>query len=313
MFNQIKADTLTKYYKSTPAVFNVSFTLEKGFIYGLLGPNGAGKSTLCSLLSTATVPDTGEISFFSRVFSRNNSRLNNSDLNEIRKNIGFLPQSSPLFPEMTISEYLLFMGSAKGLGGNELYKAVNRSLEATGIDKYQCKVISSLSSGTAHRAAISGAIIGDPELLILDEPSNSLDPQQNILLRNIILNRKNNSKITLVSSHNLYEIQNICDRVIILSQGQIVKTGDLESLADKNILQISITLAAPCEALTLAVLKLNGVIACKSQNNIISVTAEKGCNIAKISSAITSNGGIIVGFSTSAPSLEDTYLKLISQ
>ncbi len=313
MVNQITADTITKYYKSTVAIYNVSFTMEKGHIYGLLGPNGAGKSTLCSILSTATLPDTGEINFFSHIFSRNNSRLNNSNLNEIRKNIGFLSQNSILFPEMTVSEYLLFMGSAKGLLGNDLYNAVNQSIEATDIEKYQTKVISSLSSGTAHRVAISGAIIGDPDFLILDEPSNSLDPEQNILLRNIIFNRKKEDKITLISSHNLYEIQNLCDKVIILSQGQVVKTGDLDRLTDKNTIQISITLASPCEKLTSVISKLDCVISCKSQNNTITVTAEKSCSIAKISSAITSNGGIIVGFSTSAPSLEDIYLKLISK
>lgn len=313
MLNRITVDTVTKYYKSTPAIYNVSLTLEKGFVYGLLGPNGAGKSTLCSMLSTSLIPDTGEINFFSRIFSPNTERVLNKDLDEIRKGIGYLPQKPFLFKEMTVAEYLLFVGSSKGLKGNRLYHAVNDVLVATDIESFQNKIIATLSEGSCHRVAISAAILADPDFLIMDEPSNSLDPMQNLLLRNIIFNRKKDNKITLISSHNLYEIENLCDKVIILSEGQVVKTSDLDRLSDKSTIEIHITLSSSVEKSISAVSKINGVISCKNQKNSIVLLAKKDISLEKISTAITSSGGTIIGFSTTVPSLEDMYLKLISK
>lgn len=305
----IKVDTVTKYYKSSIALLNVSFTLEKGHIYGLLGPNGAGKSTLCSILSTATPPDTGEVIFFSQTFSREHSQ----SINNIRRNIGYLPQNPPIYPEMTAQEYLLFSGNSKGLSGDTLYNAVNSLFEMSELSLYADRPISTLSQGNARRVAILASIIAKPEFLILDEPSASLDPEQNLLLREIILNRKSSHNITLISSHNLYEIQNLCDRIIMLSNGQIVKTGDIGKLANDNPLQIKITLSSASSRITAAIEKLPDVISCKILGNTVFITAKANCNLTRISETIALNKGIIIGFTTAEPSLEDVYLKLISK
>ncbi len=220
----IEVKNLVKRYGDFEAVRGVSFEIKKGMIYGFLGPNGAGKSTTMNIITGCLAATEGEVT------------VNGCDIYEdpigAKSAIGYLPEIPPLYIDMTAEEYLAFVGEAKGFSGDKLYREVDRVIAKTGLTSYSTKLIKNLSKGYKQRVGIAQAIIGNPEIIILDEPTVGLDPRQIIEIRELIRELGRESTVIL-SSHILTEIAEVCDYVIIISHGQVVASDTIDNLTKK--------------------------------------------------------------------------------
>jgi len=224
----IKVKNLSKSYAKNPAVKNISFTVSEGHIYGFLGPNGAGKSTTMNIIAGCLAPTEGSV------------EINGCDIIDepigAKRSIGYLPEIPPLYTDMTPFEYLEFVGEAKGLRGEELYDEMEYVMEKTGILEVSDRLIKKLSKGYRQRVGIAQAIMGDPDIIILDEPTVGLDPLQIIEIRTLIKELSEGHTVIL-SSHILQEISAVCDRVIMISKGEIVANESLEKLTENETLE----------------------------------------------------------------------------
>ena len=228
----VSVQALTKIYGKQKAVDNVSFEVKKGEIIGFLGPNGAGKSTTMKIATCYLPPTSGSVQVCEFDVATNP--------NEVRKKIGYLPENNPLYLDMYVQEYLQFTGSIYGLTGKKLSERVAEMIELTGLQREQHKKIGMLSKGYRQRVGLANALIHDPEVLILDEPTTGLDPNQIIEIRNLI-KKVGEQKTVIFSTHVLQEVQAICDRVIIINLGKIVADDSTQQLLKKANAQKTIT------------------------------------------------------------------------
>lgn len=212
----IQVEGLTKYYGERAAIRDLSFTIEKGEVIGFLGLNGAGKSTTLKVLGCVLLPTSGRVLIDGYDVTR--------DPHEIRKRIGFLPDTPPLYDEMTISGYLEFVAQLRGVSSANLSAAVDEAMRKTSLTDRRDDVISSLSHGYRQRVGLAQALVHNPSLLILDEPTGGLDPVQIVEMRDLIRQLKGEHTV-LVSSHILAEISQICDRYLVIQQGEIIARG----------------------------------------------------------------------------------------
>ncbi len=231
----IEVKNLTKKYGGNVAVDDVSFKIRNGRIYGFLGPNGAGKSTTMNIIAGSLAATAGSVLI-------NGCDICNDPI-EAKKQIGYLPEIPPLYADMTPLEYLRFVAEAKGVKATRIDKQVNEVMEQTGITHMKDRLISGLSKGYKQRVGIAQAMLGDPDVIILDEPTVGLDPQQIIDIRALI-RRLGQEKTVILSSHILAEIREVCDHIIIISRGKIVADSTLEELesraGDGSTLRMSI-------------------------------------------------------------------------
>jgi ABC-2 type transport system ATP-binding protein len=219
----IEVKNITKYYGTQKALDNISFTVKKGEIVGFLGPNGAGKSTLMKILTTYIQPSEGEAFV-------NNFNIKTEALN-VQKSVGYLPEHNPLYLEMYVKEYLEFNAS--------IYKIATKKatfeevIQKTGLTAEQHKKIGQLSKGYRQRVGLAAALLHNPEVLILDEPTTGLDPNQLAEIRNLIKNLGKNKTIFL-STHIMQEVEAICNRVIIINKGKIVADNSLADIQNNH-------------------------------------------------------------------------------
>lgn len=229
----ITVEHLTKYYGDHLAVNDLSFEITDGHVYGFLGPNGAGKSTTMNIMTGCLSATDGHV------------RIDGHDIFdeplEARRLIGYLPEQPPLYVNETPLDYLRFIGKAKGLRGDELKLQVNTVIEQTGIDKVKHKRISTLSKGYKQRVGIAQALLGNPRIIILDEPTVGLDPLQIIEIRDLI--KSLGEKHTVIfSSHILSEVQTICDQILMIAHGQLAAFDTPENLEKKFLSPNEITI-----------------------------------------------------------------------
>lgn len=217
----IDVKNVTKAYGSFEAVKDVSFTVEQGEILGFLGPNGAGKTTMMKMI-TCYMPPTGGVITVDGLDVVNDSM-------GVRKKIGYLPESTPLYEEMGVRDYLNFVADVRKVNGAERSRAMERVISVTGLSNVIHKDIHELSKGYRQRVGFAQAIIHDPEILVLDEPTTGLDPNQIIEIRNLI-RELGESKTVIFSTHIMQEVQATSDRVLIIDQGQIAAQGTAEEL-----------------------------------------------------------------------------------
>lgn len=228
----IKAQGLTRFYGDTLAVENVSFSISPGEIVGLLGHNGAGKSTVLKLITGALEPDEGEVLL-------EGERMH-SDSQEAKSKIGYLPENLPLYMDMQVVDYLDYMASVRGLVGDAARDAVVRSMRTTELDARAFERIDQLSRGFRQRVGVAQAILHDPKYVILDEPTNGLDPSQTLAMRHLLERLSENSAV-LVSTHVLQEVNAICDRVLILRDGKLAVDQPLDALKSSSRLALVTT------------------------------------------------------------------------
>ncbi|HOB32602.1 MAG TPA: ABC transporter ATP-binding protein, partial [Verrucomicrobiota bacterium] len=234
----IEVANLTKRYAGHTAVSDISFTVGRGEIVGLLGPNGAGKSTTMRILSGLMPATSGTV----RVAGFDVFR----DSREVRRRIGFMPENNPLHTDMRVREYLRFRARLKGLGGKRLKERVNTVMEQCGLTDVSRRIIGQLSKGYRQRVGLADALVHEPELIFLDEPTIGLDPHQIRSVRQLIKNL-GRSHTVLISTHILPEVEMTCNRMVIMYQGKILAADtpeNLQQLMSSNS-QVIAEIAAP--------------------------------------------------------------------
>jgi ABC-2 type transport system ATP-binding protein len=224
----IEVQGLCKSYGEYRAVSDISFSASKGQIVGFLGPNGAGKTTTIRMLVTYLPPTAGTalVAGYNIV----------TQAEEVRKRIGYLPENPPLYGEMTVQEYLRFVGEIKGIPRSSLTRKVEEVLERCFIGDVRKKLCQHLSRGYRQRVGLAQAIIHDPEVLILDEPTSGLDPKQIIDIRKLIKSL-GESRCVMLSTHILPEVSTVCDKVVIVSRGRVVQESMLADLTRERTLE----------------------------------------------------------------------------
>ena len=214
---------VSKQYKNQKAVDNISFELKSGEIVGFLGPNGAGKSTTMKIITCFIPPTNGTISVCGLDVS--------NDHLMVKKKVGYLPENNPLYYDMYVREFLNFVASLHKVKNKK--DRVNEMIELVGLQKEEHKKIGTLSKGYKQRVGLAQAMIHDPDVLILDEPTTGLDPNQIVEIRNLIKNFGKN-KTVLLSTHIMQEVESMCDRVIIINEGKIVADDSVEAIKKGN-------------------------------------------------------------------------------
>lgn len=230
----IVVDALSKQFGQFQAVDEISFEVQRGEVVGFLGPNGAGKSTTMKMLTCYLPPTSGnaEVNGFS-IYSQTL---------QVQEQIGYLPESAPSYNEMQVEEFLSFIGEVRGYTGSELRRRVGRVLELTSLQEARKQIIDTLSKGFRQRTCLAQALIHDPPVLILDEPTDGLDPNQKHEVRELI-RRMSEERTILISTHILEEVEAVCSRALIISEGRLVGLGTPDELLSQSIYRNAITLS----------------------------------------------------------------------
>ena len=230
----VQIKNLTKIYGTQKAVNNLSFEAKKGEIVGFLGPNGAGKSTTMKIITCFTPPTMGEVKVCG--FDVNVSPL------EVQRLIGYLPEHNPLYLDMYVHEYLQFVGHLHGMKGKEVRLQTKKMIDLVGLGIEQNKKIGQLSKGFRQRVGLAQSLIHDPDVLVLDEPTTGLDPNQLVEIRKVI-KTISEDKTVILSTHIMQEVQALCDRVVIINRGDLVANDLVSNLiaSEKSSLLVEFT------------------------------------------------------------------------
>lgn len=309
----IRVTGLTKYYGKTKAIENVSFSIEKGEIVGLLGPNAAGKTTIMRILTCFLTPTSGT------------AIVNNFDIWEnpegVQKSIGYLPERNPLYEELTVEEFLNFVAEIKGIRKKrEKIQRISDVMEKCGLLNVEKKSIWKLSKGYRQRVGIAQALINNPPVLILDEPTIGLDPKQIIETRKLI-GELAGERTIILSTHILPEVSMTCERVIIINEGNIVTTDTVENLTArlKGGMEIILEVEGEKEKVKECIKSVEGIeeiefLQGRENINRFTVRTRKDIDIRKELSAKIVNSGLgLLEISIKEMSLEDVFVKLTTE
>ncbi|MBA4536525.1 ABC transporter ATP-binding protein [Bacillus aquiflavi] len=297
---------LTKRFKQFHAVKGVNMFLEKGEIVGLLGPNGAGKSTTISMISSLVQPTTGDV------------RLNNKSIiknpEQIRKVLGVVPQEIALYLDLTAQENLEFFGRIYRLSGAELKNKINEVLNQIGLTDRRKDLVKTFSGGMKRRLNIGVALLHDPELIIMDEPTVGIDPQsRNYILETVKQLNKDRDMTVLYTSHYMEEVEFLCDRIYIMDEGSIIASGTKDEI--KNILSSENTILIKTERMNdkfISALKNEAVITRVTvQNEAITIIVPKEVNVFRtIIKHAEDTNTVLMSVDVKTPTLEDVFLHL---
>ncbi|MCM1387610.1 MAG: ABC transporter ATP-binding protein [Bacillus sp. (in: Bacteria)] len=304
----IKVENLVKKYGTRVAVKDLSFTVQKGQIYGFLGPNGAGKTTTINIMTGYLAATSGTVT------------INGYDIQEqpkqAKKCIGYLPEIPPLYPDMTVLEYLRFAAQLKSVPKKEQSTQIQEIMDMVGIADVKTRLIKNLSKGYKQRVGMAQAIIGYPEVIILDEPMVGLDPKQILETRSLIKKLSEQHTIIL-SSHILSEISTVCDHILIIAGGSLVASGspeDLQKLMDTST-QIAVTVSGTEERAREVIGGIGQVrsyeLEASGEEITIKIITKENADIRKeLSVALTNAGMPVLAMNKVEKSLEDIFIQL---
>ena len=308
----IEVSHLSKNYGSRPAVEDLSFTVGDGQIFGLLGPNGAGKSTIMNILTGYIAPTSGEVKVAGFSLPE--------QAQQAKACVGYLPEQPPLYPEMTVQEYLDFAAELKGVRRADRKEQVRRAVRRTGLEEVLPRLIRSLSKGYRQRVGIAQALLGSPKLIILDEPTVGLDPAQVIEIRKLI-RELGKAHTVILSSHILSEVQAVCSQVLILSKGHLVAVGAPEELGEKlsSGSCLKATVLGDGQSVLKAVGAIPGIRKVELEGESdgqVTFTAESIDDTdrrAEVSRALSQAGCTVLALSAESKTLEDVFLALTEE
>jgi len=303
----IQVEQLSKYYGARAAIRNLSFRIEAGEVVGFLGLNGAGKTTTLRILGCVLLPTSGTV------------RLDGQDLltapRQLKARIGFLPETPPLYEDMTVGEYLAFVAGLRAVEPGRIRGHVTETEERTGLAALDDERISTLSHGYRQRVGVAQALVHAPDVLLLDEPANGLDPVQNVEMRALIRSLRGDHTV-LVSSHILPEIAQTCDRLLVVRDGELVAQGSEAELEERLGLGsgVELEVGGPVEAVAAALRALPGVRAVTVQpvaggRSVLRVDAPDALRPALAQVALAA-GAQLFRLDVSADRLESLFLKL---
>jgi len=306
--NMIEVRDLTKYYGSYPAIENVSFTVKKGEIVGFLGPNGAGKTTTMRILTGFMPPSSGQAIIAGYDIVHQSL--------EARKRIGYLPETVPLYLDMTVESYLQYMGTIRGMSSKAIRQRISEVIDRCRLGDYTHSLIGKLSKGFRQRVGIAQAILHEPPVLIMDEPTIGIDPIQVVETRKLI--KELGGEHTLIlSTHILPEVSMVCERILVIHEGQIVAEDRPTDLATRlqGAERVELEVRGPSPEVMQTLRNIKGVqdIVRHRDGEVSSytVTARRGSDLREeIARAIVSRGWGLLKMDVVAMSLEEIFLKL---
>ncbi len=306
----IEAKGLTKFYGPIGAIKNVSFEIDKGEVVGFLGPNGAGKSTTIRILTCFMPPSSGT------------ARVEGLDVMEnslqIRQKVGYLPESVPLYKDLTVRRFLRFAASAKGVEAKKISAETSRVVSACGLEKNANRIIGNLSKGFRQRVGLAQALLNDPSVLILDEPTIGLDPSHIIEIRRLIQDLREERTI-LLSSHILPEVAQLCRRVIIINKGEIIATDSPHNLTSQlqKTVKIMLEVSGPTQEFAQAVENMAGVQKVSLESNgtsrFVIETGPSADLRPEIAAMAVQKGCGLLELRTMQLSLEDIFMQLVTE
>jgi ABC-2 type transport system ATP-binding protein len=298
-------ERVTKRFNGVPAVDDVSFTIDRGQVVGFLGPNGAGKSTTMRMVTQYFEPDAGQI--------RLDGTLLSEAGREAKRRMGFLPENNPLYVEMLVFEYLDFIGRLRELPGPERSRAVDEAVAATGIESVFHRPVGELSKGFRQRVGLAAAILHRPDLLVLDEPTEGLDPNQRVEIRRLI-SQLGRERTVLLSTHVLPEVQFTCSRLLIINRGKIVADGRVDALVGQATAGVRISVEASGNGVESRLAQLEGVHGVDRLEAVdgrvkLNVTAGEDVR-SRIFELAKAEGWVLYELHQEAGSLEDLFRQL---
>ena len=310
--NVVKVPHLTKKYGEYCAVDDISFELEKGHVYGFLGPNGAGKSTTMNMITGYLAPTRGT------VLINDISMMKSPE--KAKKLIGYLPEIPPLYPDMTVLEYLKFAAELKGISKFERTDRIRKIIETVNLKMVEERLIKNLSKGYKQRVGLAQALLTDPEIIILDEPTVGLDPKQIVEVRDLI-RRLGEEHTVILSTHILSEVIAVCDHVIIVSGGKITANDSIDHLVEKYNEKQRLTLVVKGNSSNAEKVlgKIEGIeektmLEENAESCKIKIMAEAGRDIREeIFVKCVESGLRVLELNVKEISFEDVYLKLTSE
>jgi ABC-2 type transport system ATP-binding protein len=309
----IEVEQLSKSYGPIKAIDDISFTVEKGEILGFLGPNGAGKSTTMRILTCFMPPTSGT----ARVAGYDVFK----DSLQVRRRLGYVPENAPLYTDMPVVSFLKFVGEIKGLSRRERLQQVGHVMEACGIKDVQHRYIGKLSKGYRQRVALAQALLGNPDVLVLDEPTIGLDPRQIIDIRQLIKGLAG-QKTVILSSHILPEVSMTCQRVIIINRGRLVAVDTPENLTTKvqKSSRLLVQVEGPATEVVRALGAVSGVQTVKQEGvaptKIVTcvVESQKDRDVRKdIAAAVVQRHWGLLELRPVDLTLEDVFVRLVTE
>ena len=304
----IQAMDLTHFYGPQPAIEDVNFGVKRGEILGFLGPNGAGKTTTMRILTGYMPPTQGKVTLAD--FDVVEQSL------EVRRRIGYLPETVPLHTEMPVTSYLKYMGTLRGMPARQIKRRVGEVIEVCRLQDYHKTIIGKLSKGFRQRVGIAQAILHEPEVLVLDEPTIGIDPIQVVETRRLIQDLGKEQTVVL-SSHILPEVNMICERVLIINEGRIVAEDSPSNLAQRlqGVDQLQVEVGGPVQEVLAALRRVPGVTEVSHRyqqgRNLFIVQVQRGQDLRdEISRAVVSNDWSLLSMQLVSMSLEDIFLRL---
>ena len=302
----IEVKSLTKYYGTAAAIQDVSFEVEKGEIIGFLGPNGAGKSTTMRIL-TGFTPATSGTAKVAGFFVEDNPV-------EVKRRLGYMPESVPLYPEMLVESFLSYVAEVKGVSRAERKREVGRVMERSGLQDMGKRITRNLSKGYRQRVGLAQALIGNPPVLVLDEPTVGLDPKQIIEIRQMIKGLAEEHTV-LLSTHILPEVSMVCERVIIINRGRIVRQDTMRNLTGaSDYVTFEVEAGGVTEAVLAALRDVQGVSKAERVGaGRYAVDSAEGDDIREdIIQALVAQDCHLTGIQRKARTLEDVFVSVVA-
>lgn len=301
----IEIKNLVKRYKDFIAVDNLSLSIKEGEIFGLLGPNGAGKTTTINTILGLSKKDSGSVTIFGKSMDKEEE--------EIKRNIGIVPQDIAVFNDLTAYENIAFFGRLYGLRGNLLKERVEEALDFTGLLDRMKDYPGKYSGGMQRRLNIACAIVHKPKLIIMDEPTVGIDPQSRNHILNSVKKLNESGSTVIYVSHYMEEIEELCTNITIMDHGKIIASGSKEDLKSLVALDEKLTLTLSNVNYTMVdqIKRISGVKECIPEDRNLTVISQKGSrNLSRIIDCINNSNSEIVGIDVEKPSLEGVFLTL---
>jgi ABC-2 type transport system ATP-binding protein len=290
----IEVENLVKHYANVKAVDGVSFTVGRGEIFGLLGPNGAGKTTTIRMMMDILKPDSGTI------------RLMGQPVSEASKaRIGYLPEERGLYKNFKLLECLTYLGALKGVPRKEAQQRAQILLRQAGLEEYARRKVKELSKGMTQKAQFLAAIVHGPDLLIMDEPFQGLDPVNTDLLKTILLEEQARGKTVILSTHNMNQVEEMCHRILLIDHGQAVLYGPLDEIKARYAEH---AVALECDVLPEG---LAGVQRVEQHNHTYELVLERDASPQAVLRQLVQTGVAIQRFEVATPPLEEIFISVV--
>jgi ABC-2 type transport system ATP-binding protein len=304
----IEIRDLSKNYGDRPAIKSLNFSVKKGEVVGFLGPNGAGKSTTMKIITGYMAPTSGEVKVAGFDVFENPI--------EVKRRIGYLPETPPVYQDMVVEDYLVYVANLKGVEKGRIKSLTEAALEKTSLHEVRKRMIGNLSKGFKQRVGLAQALVSDPQILVLDEPTVGLDPKQVAEIRQLIRELRGQHTIIL-STHILPEVQASCEKVIIINHGQIVAEDSLEGLSRRMSgggHSVMVKVRRNQEEVVRGMTGVAGVRRAKNAGNFIEIETDGDeTTIERVAGFVVTQGAGLTELKVQSLALEDIFIKLTSQ